>query len=251
MTIATGTPVWADLQSTDRDKARAFYADLFGWEWTVTGEAFNHYANASLGDRLIAGEMGAAAGAPEMAMWSLYLKTEDIDVATAHVEAAGGQVLMKPMTVGNLGAMGFYVDPTGAAFGLWQPASHGGFEISSAHGRPCWFEVYSRDAKTTREFYSALGGGLEISKLDTMDYWMCHADGRPRFGIMPMNEEWEGQSPHWMVYFSVDDTDAAVETIKALGGSVHHGPFDTPPGRMAVAADPQGAVFTVIKPTDG
>ncbi len=51
----------------------------------------------------------------------------------------------------------------------------------------------------------------------------------------------------WQVYFQVDDTDASVETATKLGGSVMSPPVDIPPGRFAVLADPQGAVFHVIK----
>jgi uncharacterized protein len=38
-----------------------------------------------------------------------------------------------------------------------------------------------------------------------------------------------------------------VAKITELGGSVLAGPFDTPVGRIAVAADPQGSVFSIIQ----
>ena len=38
---------------------------------------------------------------------------------------------------------------------------------------------------------------------------------------------------------------AAADIVK-LGGEVRHGPFDTPYGRMAVVADPDKAVFSII-----
>ena len=52
--------------------------------------------------------------------------------------------------------------------------------------------------------------------------------------------------PHWSVYFSVEDTDAAVAKVQALGGSVMMPGMDVEPGRFAVVADPMGAVFNVI-----
>ena len=51
----------------------------------------------------------------------------------------------------------------------------------------------------------------------------------------------------WGVYFAVDDTDKAAEIAKANGGTVLQEPMDIPPGRMAVLADPAGAMFYVIK----
>ena len=53
--------------------------------------------------------------------------------------------------------------------------------------------------------------------------------------------------PHWLAYFAVADTDAVVDKAKQLGGSVLVPPMTIEPGRFAVLADPQGAVFAVIK----
>ena len=52
-------------------------------------------------------------------------------------------------------------------------------------------------------------------------------------------------APHWSVTFAVADTDAVAEKAVALGCSVVAPPFDAGPTRVAVLADPQGAVFTV------
>ena len=50
-----------------------------------------------------------------------------------------------------------------------------------------------------------------------------------------------------MVYFAVADCDAAAERVTALGGSVMQPPFDTPYGRMALVAGPQGETFSVMQ----
>jgi predicted enzyme related to lactoylglutathione lyase len=56
--------------------------------------------------------------------------------------------------------------------------------------------------------------------------------------------------PNWLVYFTVGNADAAVETIKSGGGDVRFGPIDIPVGRFAVVADPHGAVFAVMQPSE-
>jgi predicted enzyme related to lactoylglutathione lyase len=53
--------------------------------------------------------------------------------------------------------------------------------------------------------------------------------------------------PHWSVTFSVADTDAIVEGAVQLGGRVVVPALDTPPVRVAVLSDPQGAEFTVSR----
>ena len=53
----------------------------------------------------------------------------------------------------------------------------------------------------------------------------------------------EGVSAHWSIYWEVDDADATVAKVKALGGSVVMDALDTPHGRLATVLDPSGAQF--------
>ena len=58
--------------------------------------------------------------------------------------------------------------------------------------------------------------------------------------------EMEGD-PAWDVYFAAEDVDAVVAKVKEAGGSVLVEPFDLPvDARMAVVADPFGAVFEIM-----
>ncbi len=67
-------------------------------------------------------------------------------------------------------------------------------------------------------------------------------------GMMEMPEEIpEGTPVFWLVYFGVDDTDAAAARATALGATVLAEPTDIPAGRFAVIADPTGAGFGIIK----
>ncbi|HWC08774.1 MAG TPA: hypothetical protein VG458_06955, partial [Solirubrobacterales bacterium] len=65
-------------------------------------------------------------------------------------------------------------------------------------------------------------------------------------GVYPLMEE--GQHPAWATYVAV--TDAAVDTVNASGGDVRFGPIDIPVGRFAVVADPAGAVFAIMRPSE-
>jgi predicted enzyme related to lactoylglutathione lyase len=59
----------------------------------------------------------------------------------------------------------------------------------------------------------------------------------------------QGVPNHWHVYFTVDDADATATKAAEGGGQVMVEPFDIPSvGRSAVLTDPQGAVFSVLKP---
>jgi predicted enzyme related to lactoylglutathione lyase len=53
--------------------------------------------------------------------------------------------------------------------------------------------------------------------------------------------------PFWAFYFNVDGIAAAVERLKAGGGTVVNGPMQVPGGQWIVQAiDPQGAHFSLV-----
>jgi predicted enzyme related to lactoylglutathione lyase len=58
----------------------------------------------------------------------------------------------------------------------------------------------------------------------------------------------DGVPAHWSVYFGVEDADASLANIVALGGTVVSAAEDTPYGRLATAADPTGARFKLVAP---
>jgi hypothetical protein len=58
---------------------------------------------------------------------------------------------------------------------------------------------------------------------------------------------WGDLPPHWIGYFVVDNTDAALERVLATGGSIGVPAFDTPYGRMAVIVDPYGAAISLMQ----
>ena len=56
-----------------------------------------------------------------------------------------------------------------------------------------------------------------------------------------------GTPSHWLVYFAVEDADAAVAAATAAGGSSLAPPFTTSYGRMAPLQDPFGAAFWLVQ----
>jgi predicted enzyme related to lactoylglutathione lyase len=108
-----------------------------------------------------------------------------------------------------------------------------------------WNELMTPDLDAALAFYEKIFG-WKRNRLQTgaMEYNELQLDGRSIGGAMkpPM----EGIPAMWGVYFAVDDCDKAAEAAAANGGTVMQPPMDIPPGRMAVIADPAGAVFNVI-----
>jgi predicted enzyme related to lactoylglutathione lyase len=115
-------------------------------------------------------------------------------------------------------------------------------------GKFFWYELMTSDPDAALKFYEdVVGWGVQDG---TEGYRMFTAEGRGVAGLMAIPEEVreEGGKPCWTGYIAVDDVDEAVEEIEDDEGEVHREPFDIPGViRLAVVADPQGAMFIVAK----
>jgi predicted enzyme related to lactoylglutathione lyase len=245
---APGTVSWFDLMTPDPEAARKFYASLFGWTYDIGGPESGGYAMCKSGDLNAAGIGKRPADAPYPSVWTVYFSVDDADATAAAIKSAGGTMMMPPMDVMDVGRMAIAIDPTGAAFGLWQPKKHIGASVRDQHGAMGWQECLTRDPDKARDFYARVFK-LEPVKMEGMDYWTLNRGKDMHAGIWKMDASMPAQvPPHWQPYFVVDDTDAAVAKVSSGGGKVMKPAFDTPYGRMAVVTDPFGATFSVIKP---
>ena len=65
--------------------------------------------------------IGPKQGPPGMPpAWTTYLASDDLDDTVSKIKAAGGQTIMEPMDVMDVGRMAVAADPGGAFFGVWQ-----------------------------------------------------------------------------------------------------------------------------------
>ena len=103
-TAVTGAPCWVDLTTSDTERSREFYGQLFGWIAEEPAEQFGGYFNFRKAGVLVAGCMPNQ-GSEMPDLWSVYLATDDarkaVDATTTH----SGQVLVEAMDVADLGTM--------------------------------------------------------------------------------------------------------------------------------------------------
>jgi uncharacterized protein len=244
-----GTPCWVDLMTTDQAAARAFYGELFGWEAEVGPEETGNYATERLDGRSVAG-IGAMMGMDHPPVWNTYLATADADATSAAVEKAGGTVMAPAMDVMEFGRMAFAQVPGGGVFGYWQSGTHTGFGIANESNTVNWTEFVTRDYEGAKKFYADVFGFTYTEIGDEgFHYATIELDGNTVGGIGDLPDEVPSHvPPHWRVYFAVDDADATVDKVVALGGAVIRPASDMPYGRHADVADPQGAMFSILKP---
>jgi uncharacterized protein len=250
MTIRTspwpaGVPCWLDLATDNVDAAQQFYTAVMGWSFPVLDEDYGGYVIAQVKGQAAAG-IGPMQGGQERPTWTLYLASDNAEDTEAAVREHGGAVLSPTGDVGPLGRMCIAADPSGAVFGIWQAINHIGASLVNEPGGLTWEDLRSTDPAAAQSFYGGVFG-YEFHELPMAgaDYSTFHLSGDPAplGGMGGMMGAAEGTPSHWLVYLSVADADAAVATVEAHGGSVVAPAFDSPFGRMAVVADPAGAVF--------
>jgi predicted enzyme related to lactoylglutathione lyase len=243
-----GTPCWIDLMTPDPAGDASFYSELFGWEYEVgpNPEETAGYGYFRLGGKMVAGAVPMMGeGSPPV--WSTYIATTDINATAECVSAAGGSIFAPPMQVLQFGHMLIFSDPGGAMLGAWQPLEHRGAELIAENGAYVWGDLNTRNVAGAKDFYAAVFGWT-AAEGPTPGYSVFSLEGKEIAGIMDMNQMGMPPEvpPYWGVYFAVEDVDAAVAKVKALGGGAFNEPFDTPGGRMCSVHDPVGAMFNVI-----
>jgi len=113
-------------------------------------------------------------------------------------------------------------------------------------GTPCWVDLGTTDVARAKVFYGSLfGWELQEGPPEAGGYVMGSIAGEPVAGIGPKMGPPEVPDV-WLTYLAAPDADEIAGKITAAGGHVLAEPFDVmTAGRMAVAADPAGAVFGV------
>lgn len=124
---------------------------------------------------------------------------------------------------------------------------------ASTHGAPNWVDLATPNIEAATTFYARLfDWEIEKSKTPMGDYYIGKVPGREVAGMMEQAPEM-GDMAMWTTFFYVEDIDAVVHRVGAAGGRIFQAPSDIPDGKVAVVADPTGAMFGLIthKPAEG
>jgi uncharacterized protein len=244
-----GTFSWVDLQTSDQDAAKAFYADLLGWDYEEVpiGDGTT-YSMAKLQGHSVAG-IGPLQGEGMPSHWNCYVTVADADASAGRAAELGATLLAEPFDVFDAGRMAAFQDPQGAILSVWQAKENIGAGLVNVPGALTWNDLLSSDPETSAAFYRELFG-WQIQEIPESDgqYWSIANDGNLNGGILAMPP---GAHPAWNLYFGVEDAEAAAARAQELGAETVMGPMAVPNGRFVVLRDPQDAVFSVVDgPTD-
>jgi uncharacterized protein len=246
-----------DTIQPDPAAAAEFYAGLFGWEFESGGPRDGH-AQYFLG-RLRGRDVAGIAPMPPMSDgaqpgWATQVQVDDLDESIRRTEAAGGSVIMPRFDARPAGWLGVIADPGGAVICLWQPLERRGAQIINEPSAWSMSTLQARDPDQAAAFYGEVFGWtserLAFGDFDIVLFrlpgYVGGEQGQPvpRDTVAVLVPEHHGQPDSWSVGFWVEDADETLARALELGGTAAEPIMDGPTGRMAIIADPAGAVFT-------
>ena len=115
-----GSLCWSDLNTSDTQKAAAFYEGLLGWSVDNSPDGYQHIRNA---DKHIGG-IGPLHDPKAPPHWLIYFWVADCDAATARAKELGARAWVEPFSLEKVGRIAVLADPQGSVFALYQSAAH-------------------------------------------------------------------------------------------------------------------------------
>ena len=117
-----------------------------------------------------------------------------------------------------------------------------------ANGEVCWLEINTPKVEEATKFYTGLFGWERGAGEVGFPYQFLKRPKEERnFGGV-MGQTQADVPPNWLVYFGVQDLDAALKRVVELGGRTLSPVVSLPQGsKFAAVSDPHGAAFALFQ----
>jgi uncharacterized protein len=107
-----------ELNTDDVKKAKKFYLSLFAWKLGDLPQMGGYTMIDVSGGTGGGMQKKPMAEAPNM--WLPYVQVDDVKATMAKAVKAGAKPALDYQEIGDMGAIGIFIDPAGAALGLWE-----------------------------------------------------------------------------------------------------------------------------------
>ena len=109
-----------ELNTTDVGLAEGFYKQLF--DWKIAKYPGMEYLGINTGSKESGGGIQTKQMPDAPTSWLPYVEVKDVKATIAQAQALGAQIIVPFMEIPDNGAIGIFIDPTGAGLGLYEPA---------------------------------------------------------------------------------------------------------------------------------
>lgn len=231
--VNPGSLFYFTLPGPDVERSARFYRAVFGWD-LEQGQAGYHVGG-------VYPPMGLASN--DSTDPEVWIEVIDIEAAVARVRELGGTA-DDPVHYDS-GWSATCRDPQGVRFNLSVPVDHyrQPARSSSEEGELFYWTLPAPDAEAAKAFYRELFGWEYGSPGSAGG---MHVTNRLPDGGLGGGRE--GTAPE--LYFRVADLDAAIEAVRAAGGTAEPA-GEGSEGRHATCTDDQGVPFGISQPTPG
>jgi hypothetical protein len=242
-----GKFVWFDLLTDDVAAVKAFYADIFAWEYDGSESGYTRilHKGSYIGGIIYSERLDEKVSE---AQWLSYLSVPDVDRAAEYAQLNGGRILREPKDLDERGRAAVVQDPQGAVFVLLTTSQGDPEDVKPRFGEWLWNELITSNSEEAASFYSGIAGYTQDARevREGRMYYIMKADDQPRAGII--TSPWENVRPNWLPYVRVDDPQMVADRVPKIGGRVILAPDPgIRNGTVAVIADPTGAAVAVQK----
>jgi predicted enzyme related to lactoylglutathione lyase len=238
--------VWHDLVTPDTASATAFYTEVFGWTSRAGSDGSTVMSAQGKPVAAIYDSRATADRPAARAQWISAISSQDSKLLESEMKALGGSVLIAAKYLKGKGTQAVYSDPQGAVFSVLKPDKPYSAKDPVKDGEFFWQDLFVKNPEAASEFYAKLFGyethlqdfeGLSRVVLSSADFSQAGIDKLPD-GV---------QRAGWLPYVLVDDVPGTINKAIASGGKSLLAPSGALlNGKMAVIADPSGAVIGLI-----
>jgi predicted enzyme related to lactoylglutathione lyase len=122
-----GRVVHFELPYDDAERARGFYADVFGWQIQPIPEMRYDIVSTGPGTDQGPSEPGYIGGgmterAGNVSQPIITIAVDDVDAALEKIASSGGSARSEKIQVGEMGWAAYFTDSEGNLMGIWQSA---------------------------------------------------------------------------------------------------------------------------------
>ena len=246
-----GKFIWADLFSSDVDKSRRFYQQVFGWQWQQVKPAPKPYGIFYLDDLPVAGlaHREAPDGGDSYGRWVHYISVKDVAASEDAILQRQGNTLLSRRSFADRGDFAIFADAEQAPFGIMRSSSGDPGDYRAAFNEWIWRQLFTRDPEQAIGFYGEIFGyepETDQRYTEIMQY-LLRSQGYLRAGIGTLSPGSEA-APTWLGYIRVEDIETSLKLALDHGGSVLLEPkAEIADGGLAIVADPTGATIGLLQ----